>query len=258
MTRHYPAWTSFLMSALIPVWLLATPSTTWAAPQHGGGGHSSGGGGGSHSSGGGAHSSGGGGSHGQSAGQATARGDSGGARATAPTSGPSSAGNQAGSSATGPHATARGGETTGKAVPRGTVPPAGGGGGGVVIVPGYGYGFYPWGFGGLGFAGAYYGGFYDPWDGVGSYPAYPIVGGYSSDDQGAVRLKVKPREAQVYVDGYYAGTVDDFDGVFQRLHLRSGSHHIEIRAPGYETLTVDVDIQTDHTISYEGELKRIQ
>ena len=107
--------------------------------------------------------------------------------------------------------------TTGKAVPRGAVPPAGGGG--TVFVPGYGYGFYPWGFGGLGFAGAYYGGYYDPWYGAG--PSYPI-GGYSSSDQGAIRLKVKPREAQVYVDGYYAGNVDDFDGVFQRLHLGTG------------------------------------
>ena len=38
---------------------------------------------------------------------------------------------------------------------------------------------------------------------------------------GDVRLMVRPRDAAVYVDGYYAGVVDDFDGVFQRLTLGS-------------------------------------
>ncbi len=35
----------------------------------------------------------------------------------------------------------------------------------------------------------------------------------------------------MYVDGYYVGRVDDFDGLFQRLHLASGPHRLEIRAP---------------------------
>ena len=44
----------------------------------------------------------------------------------------------------------------------------------------------------------------------------------------------RPRDAAVYVDGYYAGIVDDFDGVFQRLTLEVGPHRIELeraRAP---------------------------
>jgi hypothetical protein len=124
-----------------------------------------------------------------------------------------------------------------------------------VIVPGYGYGLYPWGFGGLGFGG-YYGGYYDP--GYGGYAPYPQGGSFSSDDQGALRLIVKPEAAQVYVDGYYAGIVDDFDGIFQRLHLPSGPHHIEVRAAGFEPLVLDVQIQRDQTTTYRGELKPIQ
>ena len=54
-------------------------------------------------------------------------------------------------------------------------------------------------------------------------------------DSGEVRLQVQPRFAEVYVDGYYAGTVDDFDGTFQSLRLESGPYHIEIVAPGYNT-----------------------
>jgi hypothetical protein len=135
----------------------------------------------------------------------------------------------------------------------------------VIIVPG-GYGFYPWGYGGLGLGG-YYGGYYDPLDpygygGYGGYPYGPYGGGgsYSSqyDDDGAVRIKVKPREASVYVDGYYVGHVDDFDGVLQRLHLASGPHRLEIRAQEYETLMVDVRIIPDETITYRGEMRRAQ
>ena len=37
-------------------------------------------------------------------------------------------------------------------------------------------------------------------------------------------VSVKPNKAQVCVDGYYAGIVDDFDEVFQRLHTSPGAH----------------------------------
>ena len=49
---------------------------------------------------------------------------------------------------------------------------------------------------------------------------------------GGVQIKDAPKHAQVFADGYYAGTVDDFDGMFQHLDLDAGAHHIEIRAQG--------------------------
>ncbi len=138
-------------------------------------------------------------------------------------------------------------------VPGGYYGPGYGGYGGYY---GAGYGYYdPWG--GYGGYGGYYGGYYDPW--YGGYPAYP-QGGYGADtfdDEGKLRLKLKPRDAEVYVDGYYAGVVDDFDGIFQRLHLDSGPHRIEVRAPGYEPLVFEVRITPDHTTTYQGEMKRI-
>ena len=120
-----------------------------------------------------------------------------------------------------------------------------------------GYGFYPWGYGGLGLGG-YYGGYYDPWDPFGGYGGYPVSYSAQGGDDGAIRLKVKPREASVYADGYYVGQVDDFDGVFQRLHLSSGPHRIEIRAPQYDALIFDVRLEPDHTVTYHGELKKTQ
>jgi hypothetical protein len=125
---------------------------------------------------------------------------------------------------------------------------------GVLVPGGYYGGFYPWGYGGVGFGG-YYGGFYDPWY-WGGYPGYP--GGSYGGFDGQLRLKMKPRHASVHVDGYYAGVVDEFDGVFQRLHIEPGPHRIEVQADGYEPLVFEIRIQPDRTITYTGELKRIQ
>jgi hypothetical protein len=135
-------------------------------------------------------------------------------------------------------------------------------------VPGGGYygGFYPWGYGGFGLGGYY--GYYDPWfdpwyGGAGGY--YSPGGGYYGPQyyssgygyEGQLRLKVKPTHATVYVDGYFAGSVDDFDGIFQRLRLESGPHRIEVRADGYEPLSFEVRILPDRTVTYDGELKRL-
>jgi len=167
----------------------------------------------------------------------------------------------------------------GTAVPRGSVPPPRV----TVFAPPVRYyrGYSPWGFGGVGF-GSYYGSFYDPYVfydpfspwygsygtygsygpyGAYGYPSYGSYGypsSYSTFADGSLRLKIKPRDAQVFVDGYYVGIVDDFDGVFQRVHLPSGPHRIEVRAPGYETLTFDVQIRFDETTKFEGSLQRIR
>jgi hypothetical protein len=71
-----------------------------------------------------------------------------------------------------------------------------------------------------------------PW-----YPyGYPsLYYGAPYDYTSTARLLVKPEEAEVYVDGYMAGTVDDFDGVFQGLRLRPGGHDIELYLDGHRT-----------------------
>ncbi len=146
---------------------------------------------------------------------------------------------------------------TGRAVPReGPPPPPRGGNdhdGGAQVYS------YPWGYGGLGYYGGYYGGYYDPWwwdDPWGYGPGYPAYAARYGDS--AVRLDVTPRDAAVFVDGYYAGIVDDFDGFFQRLHMDSGGHRLEIRLEGYETLSVDLYLQPNRTITYHGDLKPAQ
>jgi len=95
--------------------------------------------------------------------------------------------------------------------------------------------------------GAYFNPYWDPWFGPGwgwggwgggwggwGYP-YPYT--YRlGPAEASVRVDVKPRDAQVYVDGYYAGIVDDFDGKLQRLHVRPGQHEIVIYKEGYRSV----------------------
>ena len=86
--------------------------------------------------------------------------------------------------------------------------------------------------------------FYDPfYFGAYQYPyPYPYPYGYppyrypfAIDRTADIRLQVTPKSAAVYVDGYYAGIVDDFDGVFQRLHVQPGAHEITLYLKGYRT-----------------------
>ena len=150
----------------------------------------------------------------------------------------------------------------------------GGGGGGF----GSYYDPYFWyGYGGFGYYSRYnrygypgYGfglGYYDPFMFGGFYGYDPYYSGYyggggsgyyrsSRYDTGSLRLKVKPADAKVYIDGYFVGIVDGFDGVFQRLAVEAGAHRVEIRADGYEPAQFEVLITAGETVTYKGELKR--
>lgn len=90
---------------------------------------------------------------------------------------------------------------------------------------------------------------YTPWYyPYGYYPPYGYP--YLYESYGSVRLDVDQKDASVLVDGFYVGIVDDFDGIFQRLNLKVGRHHIEIAAVGYETLVFEVNILAGRTITY--------
>jgi hypothetical protein len=101
----------------------------------------------------------------------------------------------------------------------------------------------------------YYDSWYYPyrssfWYGAGYpfYYQYPYYGGGRYYDLGSsLRLQVTPREAEVFIDGYYAGSVDNFDGVFQRLHLEPGEHDLELFMPGHRSFTQKIYLQPGST-----------
>jgi hypothetical protein len=75
--------------------------------------------------------------------------------------------------------------------------------------------------------------------------------------KGSLLLYVQPARAQVLVDGYYAGTVDDFDGNPGALVLDTGAHIIELDDPSYQSVRFDVRIDANQSIVYRRELSPI-
>ena len=118
----------------------------------------------------------------------------------------------------------------------------------------YPYAYYPYAYGypyfGFGVAFSYYGGWYGPY-GPYYYPGYPYYGGYRG---GSLRLQVTPRDAEVFIDGYYAGTVDEFDGTFQRLHVEPGDHEVELFHPDRRSVTQRMYLQPDKTFTVKLEM----
>jgi hypothetical protein len=72
-----------------------------------------------------------------------------------------------------------------------------------------------------------------------------------------VRSIVKPRDAAIYVDGYYSGVVDDFDGVFQRLHLPAGQHEFVLYLQGYRTVHQSIYLSPNTTYKLRYEMERL-
>jgi hypothetical protein len=86
-------------------------------------------------------------------------------------------------------------------------------------------------------------------------PRGPVVVGPGSSLYGGVALEIAPYDADVFVDGNYAGKVEDFDGTYQPLTLVYGTHRIEVQAPGLAPLVFDVTVQPGQVIPYQGELR---
>ena len=70
-----------------------------------------------------------------------------------------------------------------------------------------------------GWYGPYWGSYWGPW-GYGPYDVYP--------NSGEVKLDTKVRDAQVFINGAYAGTTHEN----KTMRLRPGAYNIEIREEG--------------------------
>ena len=117
--------------------------------------------------------------------------------------------------------------------------------------------------------------YYWGWDGpyyYGGYRYWPYYGGYGyssryglyspgihirysrRDLAGAVRLMVQPSETRVYVNGYYAGVVDDYDGLLQRLRLPTGRHEVTLKLTGHRTHRLRLYISEGHTLKIRHDM----
>ena len=74
---------------------------------------------------------------------------------------------------------------------------------------------------------------------------------------GEVKTEVTPKQAEVYVDGYYAGVADDFDGAFQRLRTSPGGHAVTLHLEGYRTVTKNLYVRPDSTLKLKEAMEKL-
>lgn len=99
----------------------------------------------------------------------------------------------------------------------------------------------------------YYSPYYDPFFYRGFYGWSPYYwqGYYQrrwrdfrlDEDTVLVRPDVSPKDAQVYVDGYFRGSVSDFDGRFEPLLVEAGEHEIVVYLQGHRTARRTVQLR---------------
>jgi hypothetical protein len=126
-------------------------------------------------------------------------------------------------------------------------------GGGYYRYPYYGYRYYgyPYWYGSFGYP-FFYAGWGWPY---GPYPYYYPYGGVAYDASASLRLEVTPKDAEVYIDGYLAGTVDNFDGSFQRLRMPPGGHELTLYHDKFKTVHQSLQLSSGSTfkVSYKME-----
>jgi hypothetical protein len=83
---------------------------------------------------------------------------------------------------------------------------------------------------------------------IGVQPGQANTGGLSFD--------ITPRDAEILVDGNFVGTVDQFTASSQPLGLSAGRHQVRIEAPGFQTISFDVNIIAGQVIPYQGTMER--
>jgi hypothetical protein len=105
----------------------------------------------------------------------------------------------------------------------------------------------------------YWNSFYGPWGPWGPYGYWPPPSGYygAYGYASEVRIMATPREAEVYVDGYLVGTVDDFDGWSQRLRLQPGEHDIELYLEGHRGMKQRMLLRPGETYKIRASLERL-
>ena len=98
-----------------------------------------------------------------------------------------------------------------------------------------------------------YGGWYSPYWGPYWGPAWgPAYGGYyyGNPNAGEVKLDTKVKDAQVFINGAYAGTTRQN----KSMYLRPGNYNIEIREGGRTQFAEKVYVVAGKTLHLHPEL----
>jgi hypothetical protein len=76
----------------------------------------------------------------------------------------------------------------------------------------------------------------------------------TKDATGELKISATPSRAAVFVDGQYAGHVDEFDGVGKAMLLTPGQHRLRIALPGYLPFDTTVDLRPQQKLKIKTDL----
>ena len=76
----------------------------------------------------------------------------------------------------------------------------------------------------------------------------------TKDATGELKIAATPSRAAVFVDGQYAGHVDEFDGVGKAMLLTPGQHRLRIALPGYLPFDTTVDLHPQQKLKIQTDL----
>ena len=76
----------------------------------------------------------------------------------------------------------------------------------------------------------------------------------TKDATGELKIAATPSRAAVFVDGQYAGHVDEFDGVGKAMLLTPGQHRLHIALPGYLPFDTTVDLRPQQKLKIQTDL----
>ena len=76
----------------------------------------------------------------------------------------------------------------------------------------------------------------------------------TKDATGELKIAATPSRAAVFVDGQYAGHVDEFDGVGKAMLITPGQHRLRIALPGYLPFDTMVDLRPQQKLKIQTDL----
>ena len=117
---------------------------------------------------------------------------------------------------------------------------------------GYGWGGYGgWGWGG------WWPWWYPGWGGptvIVETGDYGYGYGYGEGGSGALDIDISPEKTQVFVDGNYVGTADDYDGFPTFLWLERGTYDVAFYLPGYQTIVRQYTVRPGAILDVEDHM----
>jgi hypothetical protein len=70
-------------------------------------------------------------------------------------------------------------------------------------------------------------------------------------------VNVEPKNAEVFIDGHFAGIVDRFDGTFQSLSVEPGGHEITVYLEGFRSIRQSLYLSPGSTYRIKGVLEKL-